>query len=390
MRLDPRDPVFDQPPLDLIRKYYFENGMKDYCLYRAKAGGELLLAAPAPVVIATRSRLKSQSFFLRSLEIRARSLILSGALDDQDTEIDGPTFAALLREGEKQTAVAQDDGLLVAEYPMQGGLFSYSADPARLNIRYHPDFGHGEHMQFFIASIGTPYGVFSPGSFVFVEGVNRHRSQLIYEELIQSRVISRSGMLMDAGRMRAYDFLTPLTDQQAFAVRSMVLDPPGLPSLRRRYAALLPLERAEIDRDLSQRSLTTKTDEIPGYISSLSEDEKNVLFGFFVSRVVSGLIGEESVRCRGILLENAKREILVVMYEPIEISSHYYGGLLAFFAREKPGYSLRIALAYRKPVKRRKDRALHPLVEALGDLENKKYLETAEIFSVEDTPSIAE
>ena len=385
MRLDPRDPIFLQSPLDLIHKYYIENAIQDYRIYTDRLTNQFCAAAPAPVLLSNRARIKDQSFFLRNAEIRARKLTLIAAIDGEEREISGESFGDFLREGENRIAIAQDDLLLQEEYPRQAGLFSYRPDRAKMDIQYRPDFGHGEHVQYFIASTGTPFGVFSPGSFVFIDGVNRHRSQMIYDELLQSKIISRGGMVLDAPRLAGYDFLTPLTDYQAADLKNMLLHPAGLPALEKRYATLLTHEKSEIARDLSGALPHLRAEQLEAHLASMRQDERKTLFAFFVSRVVSSLLADQIVRYRGILRDNAKREILILLYEPVHSSSHYYGRLLDFFAKEKPGYNLRLAMAYKRPPPRRRENLLHPFVEALRDLENKKYIESAEPLIPDDS-----
>jgi len=207
--------------------------------------------------------------------------------------------------------------------------------------------------------------------------VNRHRSRQIFEELTGKRILNRSGRLIDRERLSSYDFKTVLTGKQRDEIRSLILNSQKLPEIRKQYSRILD-DNAAMSA-LNAAGLEMNSTNLRKYLSELSSEEKGMLFDFYVSRIVSNLIAEQIVKYRGILLENQKKEVLVLLYEPVDICSHFYGDLIAFVRSEKPDYTIRIALSYRKAPARQMSRRVHPYVEALSDLENKKYLETAHL-----------
>lgn len=374
MRIGPEDPVFARLPLFLIRKYYFDNRISRFFLY--KDGAKVVCAAPEEVLLRDRQRLERHSLFLRTLDIRARTLTLQCSVDGEEEQMQGQHFAELLQEGERRVAVAQEDPALLKLFPHPAGLFNYHKEQGRLEVNFHPDFGHGEHVEYFIASAGTPYGLFSPASFIQVEGIDRHRSRLIFEELTRARILSKSGRLMDPERLKEFDFMTALTDAQERSVMGMLLYPEKLNSAVKRFAQL-PESEMGVARDLAVSGLELKADQLAEYMRSMSSEDRRNLFEFFCGRIVSHLIGDEIVRSRGILMENRKKEALVLLYEPWDVSSAWLGDLMDFMRARKPTFTVFAALAYTRAPARRRENLLHPLVEALRDLERKKYLESA-------------
>lgn len=375
MRIGPEDPVFARLPLYLIRKYFFDNRIFRFFLYAE--GGKVVCAAPEEVLLRDRQRLERRSLFLRTMDIRARTLTLQCSVNGEDQEMPGLLFAELLQEGERHVAVAQEDPALLKLFPHPAGLFNYHKEHGRLTVNFHPDFGHGEHVEYFIASAGTPYGLFSPASFIQVEGIDRHRSRQIFEELIRARILSKSGRLIDPERLKEFDFMTALTDAQERSVMGMLLYPEKMSSAVKRFAGLPAAEMGTIARDLSVSGLELKPDHLAEHLRWLSEEDRKNLFEFFCGRIVSHLIGDEIIRSRGIVMENRKKEALVLLYEPWEVSSAWLGDMMDFMRSRKPTFNFFAALAYTRAPARRRENLLHPLVEALRDLERKKYLESA-------------
>lgn len=375
MRVGPDDPIFSRLPLYLVRRYYFDNRFVRYSLYMDR--GRALCAAPEEVLVRERQKLEKKLLVLRSPGIRSRTPVIECEIDGTERELDGLEFAALLAEGDRRVAVAQEDAALLKQFPHPAGLFNYARLGGRLEVNFHPDFGHGEHVEYFIASSGTPYGLFSPSSFTQIDGIDRHRSRLIYEELLLARILNKSGRLVDSERLKSFDFMTALTDAQERRVIGMLLYPEKLAAALQRYRQLPDSELQAIARDLPLSGLDVRPDTLPVWMRSLSEEDKRSLFEFFTSRIVSHLISEQIVRSRGILMENRKKEALLLLYEPWEVSSAWLGDLLDFMRSRKPTYQIYAALAYTKAPARRRENLLHPLVEAMRDLERKKYLESA-------------
>jgi hypothetical protein len=311
------------------------------------------------------------------MNIRAQTLTLECEIAGQEQEVDGLWFSQLLQEGDRRVAIAQEDPALMKLFPHPAGLFNYHKDHGRLEVNFHPDFGHGEHVEYFIASAGTPYGLFSPSSFIQIEGIDRHRSRLIFEELTGARILSKSGRIMDADKLKSFEFMTAVTDAQERGVIGMLLHPEKMSAALKRFAELPASEMGVIARDLSVSGLTLKPGELAEFMRTLSVEDKKSLFELFTGRIVSHLIGEEIVRSRGILMENRKKEALVLLYEPWDVSSAWIGELVNFMRAKKPTYTVFAALAYTRAPARRRENLLHPLVEALRDLERKKYLESA-------------
>lgn len=375
MRIGPEDPVFARLPLYLIRKYYFDNRITRYLLY--SEADKIICAAPEEVLLRDRQRLGTKTFFLRSMNIRAQNLTLECEIGGHEQEADGLWFSRLLEEGDRRVAIAQEDPALLKQFPHAAGLFNYHRDRGQLQVNFHPDFGHGEHVEYFIAIAGTSYGLFSPASFIQIDGIDRRRSRLIFEELMAARILSKSGRLVDSERLKTFEFMTAVTDAQERSVIGMLLYPEKMSAALKRFSTLPGSEAGVIARDLSISGLNMNASELSGYLHGLSQEDRTSLFEFFTGRIVSHLISEEIVRSRGILMENRKKEALLLLYEPWEVSSAWIGDLLNFMRARKPTYSVFAALAYTRAPARRRENLLHPLVEALRDLERKQYLESA-------------
>lgn len=386
MRIDVNDPIFAPPPLQTIRKYYLENQIRDYTLYSDWNSRVPVAAAPASILLRERNIFVRSTLSIRSLDIRAGKLTVQCIREREEEAWDGLKLGTLLLEGEKRIAIAQNDPSILAQFPIPAGLFNYSTVAGRFEANYSANFGHGEHTQYFIYWIGTPFGVFSPASFLGIEGFDRARSKDIFEELNRAHILRKNGQLVDADRLRDHVFASPLTMRQAEQIRKMILEPARLPEAQNRYNQLLKTERAAIMRDLAIADLEINENTLQSYLNSLSREESEQLFSYYVQRIVAVLVNEQVVRYRGILMENLKKEALLLLYEPIEVSSHFFEQLTKFVHDRKPGYAIYTALAYNKAPLRRRENYLHPYVEALRDLENKRYLDSA--YAPEEDPDM--
>ncbi|MCE9598721.1 MAG: hypothetical protein K8S54_12195 [Spirochaetia bacterium] len=386
MRIEASDPIFAQYPLHTISKYYLANRIREYTLYSERNAKGPVAAAPASVLIQDRNTFVKTHLSIRSLEIRAGKLIVLCGVNHDEKSWDGENLGALLVEGENRIAIAQNDPSILTQFPIPAGLFNYGMVAGKFEATYSENFGHGEHTQYFIYWIGTPFGIFSPASFLGVEGLDRTLSQEIFDELNRARILRKNGQLVDPEKLKKHEFSARLRLSQAEQVRKMILEPARLQEAQHRFNQILKTERAAILRDLAVADLEINEHTLSGYVTSLSPEESQQLFSFYVARIVAGFVNDQVVRNRGILMENLKKEALLLLYEPIEISSHFFENLTSFVLERKPGYSVYIALAYRKAPMRRRENYLHPYVEALRDLENKRYLDSA--YAPEENPDM--
>ncbi len=361
--------LLGHPRLAALFKYHVRNATPEYSAWYEPGARAAAFLAPAYVLIRDHARFECRRLRLGEMEDRDGTLVVRGQLNGRPVELLGENLADLLERGEAHVAIAAQDGLL-GTYTRPAGLFNYYEERGEFCLHFHPDFGRGEHTEFFNFWQKNLYGVFTPDSFIEINPIDRESSREIYRELHEARVLNARGHLRGPDLLEAHEFRLELARRNAPALRAFLSRRPRRQQAEAEFAALLARVPEIVERELHALGLMESPDDnARAYLTALSDDHLRVLGQLFVERVAAAEIAEQIRKNRGIVLKDGPGNVLLLLSDGVAGSSPYYRQLVGFGQGLAEDRAVHIACAYRTPVPRSGHAVHHPLVEAIRDFE---------------------
>lgn len=364
------------PELAALRKYHCLNETETYNVYTRPGRPAADFLAPEYVLIRDHATYAVRRLQIEEIEERAETIIARCLLEGEAVDLLAENLSVLLARGESRVAFSAEGGLLQG-YARPAGLFNYYEENGEFFLHYHPDFGRGEHVEFFNFWQLNLFGVFTPDSFIEIKPIDRDSSRLIYRELREAGVLSPRGHLRDASLLEAHEFRTPVAREQAGALRRFLSERPRRREAERNFARLLASPPAVVQSEFSALELTPEAG-LEEFLSGLSVPERRVLGQLYTERIAAARVAEQIARNRGIALMNEAGEVLLLLSDEVATSSPHYRPLYEFGLGLSETGRCRIAYAYRTPFPRNLARSHHPLVEALRDFEKLRAVDGLE------------